>query len=112
MLDLLEPFTVGFQEDDALPPSPKEKSDPQKRDATTHLDDSPQSMVTDAEKDTLAKSTKSKKGLIDSHSRGSHKVFARYPKGPKFEVSKMIKSPRARCKIKPAKCVHGITPST
>ena len=32
-----KPFTVRLQEDDALPPTPKEKGDPQKRDATTHL---------------------------------------------------------------------------
>ena len=39
------------------------------------LEDKPPSVVTDAEGDTLAKETRSKKGIIGSQPRENHNVF-------------------------------------
>ena len=52
------------------------------------LDDEPPSVVHDAGGETLAKETKSKKGITGSQPRGNHNVFTQYPKHPNCEVCK------------------------
>ena len=76
------------------------------------LDEKLPSVVTNAERDTLAKDTKSKKGIIGSQPRSNHSVFTHYPEDPNCEVCKETNTTRARCGIKPKKRVDGIAPST
>ena len=112
-LDLLQPFTEGLEELDAPSSSPTAEGGP------THevveeksLDDKLPLNVTDAERDTLAISAKSKTGIIGFQPRGNHNVFTHYPKDPKCEVCKKTKTRRARCRIKPKRRVVGIALST
>ena len=80
MLDLSTPCTKGLEEYDASGSEPvqvvKEKP----------LDDKLPSVVIDAGRDTLAKATVSKKGIIGSQPRGNHNVFTLHPKDPSCEV--------------------------
>ena len=76
------------------------------------LEDKPPSVVTDAGGDTLAKETKSKKGITGSQSRGNHIVFTHYLQDPNCDVCKKTKTSRARCNIKHEKNVDGIALST
>ena len=50
------------------------------------LGDKISSVVTDAGGDTLARDTKSKKGIIGSQPRGTHNVFTHYPQDHNCEV--------------------------
>ena len=49
------------------------------------------SVVTDAGRDTLAKDTTSKNGIIGSQPRGNRGVFTHHPKDPNCEVCKKTK---------------------
>ena len=97
-------FTEGFQEYDAVLRLHVIEEQP--------LEDKPPSVVTDAGGGTLAKESKSEKGIIGPQPRGNHNVFTHYPKDPNCEVCKMTKTTRARCRIKPKKRVDGIAFST
>ena len=70
------------------------------------LGDKISTVVTDAGGDTLAKDTKSKKGIIGSQPRGTRSVYTHFPKDPICEVCKKTTA-RARCRIKPKKRVDG-----
>ena len=64
-------------------------------------------VVPDAGRDTLAKDTKIKKGIIGSQPRGNHNVFTHYPKDPKCEVCEETNTTQARCRITLEKGVGG-----
>ena len=86
MLDLLKPFTEAFKEDDASSSTPKANDDPMHVIEEQPLEDKPPTVVIDAARDTLAKETKSKKGIIGSQPRGNHNLFTHYPQDPNCEV--------------------------
>ena len=88
MLDLLKPLTEGLKEYDVSSSIPNARNGPKHVDEEKPLDDKLPSVVPDAGRDTLAKDTKSKKGIIGSQPRGNHTVFTHYPKGPNCEVCK------------------------
>ena len=113
MLDLLKPPTEGLEVRDASSSAPKARSDSKHAlvEAQSIAVRLP-SVVTDAAGDTLAKDTKSKKGIIGSPQREIHNVFTHYPKDSNCEVCKKTKTTRARCRIKPEMRVDGIAPST
>ena len=69
------------------------------------LDEKLPSVVTDAEGNTLAKDTKSKKGIIGSQPRGN--VFTHFPKDPNCEVCKKTRTTRAGCRLNPMRRVDG-----
>ena len=87
MLDLLQPFTEGLEEQVASSSTPTARGGPKHEVVEEQsLDEKLPSVVTDAVGDTLAEDTKSKKSIIGSPPRGSHHVFTHYPKDPKCEV--------------------------
>ena len=112
MLDPWEPFTEGPEEYDASSSTPTAGGAAKHEvvEEKTSLGDRNSLVVTVAGRETLAKDTKSKKGIIDSQPRGNHNVFTHYPKDPNCEVYKKTTT-RARCRIKPKKRVDGIAPS-
>ena len=68
MLDLLKHFPEGFKEGDVSSSAPKACGDLLHLTKEQPLEDKPPSVVADPERDTLAKETKSKKGIIGSPS--------------------------------------------
>ena len=112
MSDLLKPFTEGLEEHDASSSTPNAGSDPKQTLKEKPLDDKLPSVVTDAQRDTLAKDTKSKTGIIGSQPRVNHNVFTHYPEDPNCEVCKETNTTRATCRIKPKKRVDRIALST
>ena len=85
MLDLLKPFTEELQERDASSSNPTTRGDPKHEVVKEQsLDETLPSVATDAARDTLAKDTKSKKGIIGSQPRGNHNVFTHYPEDPQL----------------------------
>ena len=109
MLDLLQPFTEGLEVRDASSSVPKASYD-SKREVFEEqsITENLLSVVTDSGQDTLAKETKSKKGIICPQTRGNRNVFIHYPKDPNCEVCKKTKPTRARCRIKLENRVDGI----
>ena len=86
--------------------------DPKHVDEEKPLDDKLPSMVTDAGRDTLAKETMSKRGIIGSQPRGNHNVFIHCPKDPDCEICWKTNTTQARCRINPKTRGDGIAPST
>ena len=90
----------------------KSSCDPKHVDEEKPLYDKLPSMVTDAGRDTLAKETKSKRGILSSQPRGNHNMFTHFPKDPDCEICMKTNTTRARCRIKPQKRGDGIAPSS
>ena len=80
MLDLVKPFTEGLKEQDASSLTPTLGALPKHEVVEEKpLDDKLPSVVTDAERDTLAKDTKSKKGIIGSQSTMRSLIIRKIP---------------------------------
>ena len=87
MLDPLEPFSEGPEEYDASSSTPTTGGAAKHEHVEeTSLGDKISLVVTDAGRETLAKDTKSKKGIIGSQPRGNHNVFTHHPKDSDCEV--------------------------
>ena len=69
-----------------LPRLQKLVGDPMRLIKEQPLEDKLRSVFTDAGRETLAKETKSMKGIIGSQPRGNHNVFSHYPKDSNCEV--------------------------
>ena len=78
MLDVLQPFTQGFEERDASSSTATAWCGHTHEvvEEQSHHEKFP-SVATDTGRETLAKDTKSKKGVIGSQPRGNHNVFTR-----------------------------------
>ena len=85
MFDLLKPLAEGLEVKYASSSTPRARSDSKHGVVEEQgMAEKLPSVVTNAERDTLARDTKNRKGIIGSQLRGNHNLFTHYPEDPKL----------------------------